>query len=202
MSDQGLPQHRGVAPDHPLNRLVLARMRPSPRLAPEERAAALAVLERQAAAHPGPPPEPLRRRLALIRGDEADRTEERPLDEPAAGTNRLALGTHPDIVDRLWAIGRSLPVDASRVCYRQPVLAHPVSGVIFGLGVGTLGYGLRLPEVPERALDLQTKTYRGLAGPKTFDWSEYGTGWFFGDWSEADVADARRAYEAFAEPWP
>ena len=66
--------------------------------------------------------------------------------------NWLSLGTHPDLVEYFWGlINVSHPECACVINERSnPLLAHPVSGVIFGLAGGTNTLAFRLPEA-ERA---------------------------------------------------
>jgi hypothetical protein len=74
------------------------------------------------------------------------------------GAELLTLGTHPDLVEHLW----SLSADASCACVigerGNPLLASPLSGVIFGLAGGTSTLALRLPE-PELRLALAVPGY-------------------------------------------
>jgi hypothetical protein len=164
---------RGVDVAHPLNAAILAAM---------------------ASPLPWPPDQASRFEWR----QEAAREEGPGEGEPPGAVSGLALGTHPDIVDRLWTIGRSLPADASWTWRRRPVLVHPMSGVVFGLGVGTLGYGLRSPSgSPDLGRAVQ-KTFVTSFGPRIFSWSTYGTGWAFGDWTDADFALARDAWRGFA----
>ena len=54
------------------------------------------------------------------------------------------LGTHPDLVERLWGeLGKALVVDCRAVFYGNPALIHPTSGVVFGFAGGTHTYGRR-----------------------------------------------------------
>lgn len=126
----------------------------------------------------------------------------KPPSEPPGSIDRMALGTHPDIVDHLWSIGRSLPRDCSWVAYRQPVLAHFVTGIIFGLGIGTLGYALRLPlhcaAQAEASGATKTRNIKGAEGPWTYSLSDYGSDWWFGIWRpEEDARWSRAAYDHF-----
>ena len=49
-----------------------------------------------------------------------------------------SLGTHPDLVERLWdELGKVLPVDCRAVFYGSPALLHPETGTVFGFAGGT-----------------------------------------------------------------
>jgi hypothetical protein len=108
------------------------------------------------------------------------------------------LGTHPDLVARLWdEITRELPVDCRLVFFGTPALVHPVSGIVFGFAGGTHSYALRLPP-REHAVAL-------LAGAKrihdysarvpSFDLSVVGDEWLFCRWFAEEPAWCRAAYE-------
>ena len=57
------------------------------------------------------------------------------------------LGTHPDLVARLWdELQSQLPVDWRTVLCGTPALTPPKTGVVFGFAGGTHAYALRLPE--------------------------------------------------------
>src|SRR5262249_18290587 len=78
----------------------------------------------------------------------------------------MTLGTHPDLVSRLWdELGKGLPADCRYVVFGAPVLLRPDSGVIFGFAGGTLTYALRLPE-PARttALGMGARTVHTYPG--------------------------------------
>ncbi len=58
----------------------------------------------------------------------------------------LQLGSHPDVVERVWGqLGAMLDPDARCVVLGCPSLADPASGVVVGLALGTT-YALRLVE--------------------------------------------------------
>src|SRR5438874_13568625 len=69
--------------------------------------------------------------------------------------NHWSLGTHPDLVEYFWGLVRESCPDCACVIDKAstPLLAHPTSGIIFGLAGGTQTLALRLPE-PERTLML------------------------------------------------
>src|SRR5688572_19880145 len=63
----------------------------------------------------------------------------------------MNLGTHPDLVLRLWQeITKDLPARCDWVVYGAPALVRPDSGIVFGYAGGTHTYALRLPPA-ERA---------------------------------------------------
>lgn len=50
----------------------------------------------------------------------------------------MALGTHPDLVARLWdELQAQLPTDCRAVVYGTPALMHPTTGIVFGFANGT-----------------------------------------------------------------
>lgn len=72
----------------------------------------------------------------------------RPAAEAAFGPpppdlDRRHLGTHPDLVERLWGdLNSALPVDARWLVFDGPALVHP-GGLILAAAMGTQ-YALRL----------------------------------------------------------
>lgn len=74
--------------------------------------------------------------------------------------NYYQLGTHPDLVEYLWKLGASAALGCACVINQRssPLLAHPVTGIIFGLAGGTSTLALRLPE-PERSASLAKPGY-------------------------------------------
>ena len=70
-----------------------------------------------------------------------------PLASPDAFVRpHETLGTHPDLVGRLWdELPAELPVDCRVVFYGMPALMHPTTGIVLGFAGGTHTYALRLP---------------------------------------------------------
>ena len=82
-------------------------------------------------------------RLARSVSAAASRTECTPADIPDP---YYTLGTHPDLVTRLWdELAHELPVDCRCVVFGTPALVRPDSGVLFGFAGGPHTYALRLP---------------------------------------------------------
>lgn len=108
------------------------------------------------------------------------------------------LGTHPDLVARLWdELTADLPVECRAVFYGVPALMHPSTGIVFGFATGTHTYALRLPEA-ERASALRAgatrlQHYPGIEQP--FDLADIGPEWVFCGWFEAETAWCRSAFE-------
>jgi hypothetical protein len=185
--------HCGIAVDHSANAAVIARMNRSPVI--EDRPRLIRKIKAMLAKRPDPA---VARALHRLQDDRPDPPQ--PPSESPGGVNRLALGTHPDIIDHLWSIGHGLPTDCSWVAFRQPVLAHSMTGIIFGLGIGTLGYALRLPPpvAAEAAAAGATRTHpcSSLDGPVTFSLDDYGPDWWFGLWRPDE--DHRWSHAAYA----
>jgi hypothetical protein len=80
----------------------------------------------------------------------------------AADVDRLALGTHPELVDHLWSLlGDASGASACVIDGRSlPLLASPERGVIFALAGGTSTLAVRLPE-PELSEALAVPGYGG-----------------------------------------
>jgi hypothetical protein len=127
-------------------------------------------------------------RLARSVSVARDRAECQPAD---VKDPYLTLGTHPDLVSRLWKdLGGSLPVDCRVIVYGMPALARPDTGVILGLAGGTLMYALRLDRAAAREaisagahLEFRYPASRVTGRPETvIDARMFGEGWIFGRW--------------------
>lgn len=97
----------------------------------------------------------------------------------------LVLGTHPDLVSRLWDdLGKALPLDCRTIFFGRPALVHPNSGVVFGFAGGTHTYALRLPEREYgEALQAGAPRIRRYPGKQpSLDLSRIGPEWLFGGW--------------------
>lgn len=110
----------------------------------------------------------------------------------------IGSGSHPEIVERLWdRIGPALPEDCRCRVGRNPALAHPRTGLILALAMGTQ-YGLRLPlGALQLALDAGAKTTTVWGIKNHFDLSAtFGADWVFGAWLKQELEWCRAAYDA------
>jgi hypothetical protein len=168
--------HVGIALEHPMNAQIIAYLTRRPSGA--ERASAIQTLERLLAKSPSPL---LAKSLQKLR----DNTPDPPLtpSQSPDGVNIMTLGARPEIVERLWKLGRALPTDCRWVAYRRAVLAHSKTGIIYGLAVGTFGIALRLPEVAAEAAKAegwtQALTYKARLAEKTISALDFGPDWWF-----------------------
>jgi hypothetical protein len=116
------------------------------------------------------------------------------------------LGTHPDLIDRLWRLDAGLPEKSRWVVYGHPALVHPVTGVVFGFAGGTLGYAMRLPELMRRAADrLGAKTIVKMPFETPLDvWDigKAGPEWRLGLWANQEAEWCRAAYDFAGLPAP
>jgi hypothetical protein len=127
---------------------------------------------------------------------------------PLASPDQLAnpyetLGTHPDLVGRLWdELPAGLPVDCRMVFYGMPVLMHPTTGIVFGFAGGTHTYALRLPE-RERSEAIRagaTRIKHYPARQPSFDLDEIGPEWVFCGWFRGEDAWCRSAFVSAGSP--
>jgi hypothetical protein len=107
------------------------------------------------------------------------------------------LGTHPDLVARLWdELGGVLPEDCRYVVYGRPALVHPGSGIIFAFAGGTHTYGLRLPEaLAEEAIRAGASRFIRYPDQTSFDVTGFGPGWILGNWLRQEPTWCRSAYD-------
>ena len=128
-----------------------------------------------------------------------------PQSNPAAIDDPYyTLGTHPEIVARLWdALGAPLPQKCKWILYGMPVLAHPRTGVVFSFGGGSLTYAIRLPPaMRETAIAAGALTrhdypaYPELGVPaSSLDLVTLGDGWIFGNWLPGEKEWCVSAFE-------
>ncbi|MGH7151240.1 MAG: hypothetical protein ACREIU_11095 [Planctomycetota bacterium] len=110
----------------------------------------------------------------------------------------VSLGSHPDVVQRLWdGLGAAFSGKSRGIVYGTPALVSPRTGVLLAVALGT-AYAIRLaPEAYAAAVlrGAETRhTYRTVG--TTLDLSEeFGPGWIFGGFAEEE----RSLVEATAE---
>lgn len=148
----------------------------------------------------------LRNPYDFITGPKAERFHEARERDLGAGRvrdtqspdsiNWLNLGTHPDLVERLWRqLTVSLPEPCQWVIHGRPALVHPHSGVVFGWAGGTHTYGLRL-SAADRAIALAAgaQTIAKYSNGDSFDVTRIGEEWVLGNWLAAEPEWCLRAY--------
>ena len=147
---------------------------------------------------------PANRKLVacLERRDTGDRARE--LNPADADDPYYRLGTHPEIVERLWdELGGDLPHQCRWILFGSPVLVHPKTGVVFGFAGGSLTYALRLPEAERTAAATagaktvhEYPAYPELNVPaSTFDLADFGPEWVFGGWLKGEDQWCRAAFD-------
>lgn len=105
------------------------------------------------------------------------------VNRPTPETDTWHLGAHPDVVERLWThLDAALAEDCRVLLNGGAALAHPDTGLILALALGTQ-YAIRLTdEGLQRALDAGYRTrheFRTVG--RTLDLAEtLGPGWVFG----------------------
>jgi hypothetical protein len=110
-----------------------------------------------------------------------------------------SLGSHPDIVERLWdQLQTVLPVDCRCIVFGAPALVHP-DGIVLAVALGT-GYALRVSkDLVDVALRRGAKTLTRYAGGTELDLPrEFGDGWIFGGWFSEELTWCRVTYEAYS----
>jgi hypothetical protein len=127
--------------------------------------------------------------------------EELPaLDSGRPRSPYLEQGCHPDVVGRLWTdLAPTLPGDCRAQAKGRPVLAHPVTDVIFALARGT-SYALWLtPDDVEPALAAGASALHTWAGGRVTDLATAaGPGWIWGCWHPAELDWVGHAYAALS----
>ncbi|HYU31800.1 MAG TPA: hypothetical protein VEW48_06530 [Thermoanaerobaculia bacterium] len=106
--------------------------------------------------------------------------------------------THPEIGERLWGtLAASLPVDCRWIVCGTPVLMHPQTGVLFGVGIG-MAYCLRLTDADmEIALKTGASTEIRWSSGSPLDLArQFGPGWVAGSWQQVELEWCRAEYEA------
>jgi hypothetical protein len=122
-----------------------------------------------------------------------------PVGQSPDEVDRLHLGTHPRIVERLWdALDAALPVSGRCVIFGGPALVQQASGVVLAVGIGTQ-YVLRLlPGDREQAIVAGAEvvhTFQTSGG--TLDLRErLGSDWVFGRFDDREATWLAATYEA------
>ena len=106
----------------------------------------------------------------------------------------MTLGTHPDLVARLWGeLGGVLPADCRVIAYGMPALVRPDSGVIIGVAGGTQMYALRLDAegfAAARSVGLAVvfryPAVRNVRPEHIVDATTFGDTWVFGRWHASE----------------
>jgi len=118
----------------------------------------------------------------------------------------LTLGTHPDLIARLWdELGGALPVDCRLIAYGMPALVRPDSGVIIGVAGGTQMYALRLDAqgfaaARSAGLDVVFRypAVRNVRSEHIVDATTFGDTWVFGRWHAEEPAWLRAGFSGSA----
>lgn len=123
-----------------------------------------------------------------------------PISAPnsAAKDPYYDLGSHPDVVTRVWdELGAALPVDCRCLLYGTPALVAPTSGVVLVAAYGTQ-YLLRLPEeaVPLAIKAGARTTTKWSSGGEMDVSKEVGPDWIFGGWIIEELHWCRTVYES------
>jgi hypothetical protein len=142
--------HRGVAIDDSRNAAIIEYFRPKP-VTVDSLARILTKTTADGKA------------MAVVRS-RAEKAMQRLMHGPASPEPPLSqsldkvadpwfgLGTHPDIISKLWKMDDALPQKCRWVFWGRPSLVHPDTGVVFAVAFGTIGIVLRLsPEAIEAA---------------------------------------------------
>ena len=134
--------HRGVNEADARNRGIIEHFRPLEITPAYVRARLAKIFARETAVQ-------IDARVAKFLADETAKPVRPtpPLGQPLGQVKDplYGLGTHPDIVEQLWRLDSGLPASCRWVVWGYPALAHPLSGVIFAVGFGTIGIAMRLP---------------------------------------------------------
>ena len=134
--------HRGVAVDDPRNAGPIDHFRPKPVTRESLRRTLTAILGDK---DPADVESRIEKTMQTIaRGPIAPNP---PVSQSleAVADPLYGLGTHPDIIMTLWHLDDSLPERCRWVFWGGPALVHPETGVVFAIGMGTIGIVVRLP---------------------------------------------------------
>jgi len=110
----------------------------------------------------------------------------------------LSLGSHPDIVERVWdSLSSALSGKSRCIVYGTPALIAPGSGVILALALGT-SYALRVtPDAYAEALRRGAETSHAYRTDGVMlDLAKvFGPGWIFGSWRNEEPQECAAAAE-------
>ena len=113
----------------------------------------------------------------------------------------MSLGSHPDIVERIWkGINAELDENCRLIMCGTPALIQPATGIILAFALGTQ-YCLHLP-IPliQTALAAGAPTTTKWSGGRVTDATrEFGEGWIFGKWLKDEIDWCREAYQVFGQ---
>ena len=110
------------------------------------------------------------------------------------------LGTHPDIIEIMWDLDDTLPKRCRWVFWGRPALVHPDTGVVFAVGIGTIGHVIRLPPQVLEAADPRHARIVVSGNPgQTFDVGPAGPEWRFVSPRPPEAAWCRAAYDFAGE---
>lgn len=110
----------------------------------------------------------------------------------------LELGSHPDVVERVWdELGMVLGQDSRQIVCGRPALVDPETGAVLAIAWGTR-YVLRLPEeTAGKARDRGFKTVHTWSdGTMTDIENDLGPGWVFGQWSTEEAIFLRESHNS------
>ena len=107
------------------------------------------------------------------------------------------LGTHPDLVARLWdEIATQLPADCRFIVFGTPALVRPDTKIVFGFAGGTHTYALRLPEdIRKEALLAGAERVKKYPLQPSLDLDVIGPEWVFCGWFKGEERWCLSAYE-------
>ena len=110
------------------------------------------------------------------------------------------LGTRPDIIEIMWNLDDTLPQQCRWVFWGRPALVHPDTGVVFAIGIGTIGHVIRLPpQVLEAAEPRHARTVVSGNPGQTFNIGPAGPEWRFVSPRPPEAAWCRAAYDFAGE---
>ena len=114
----------------------------------------------------------------------------------SVGQPYLRLGTHPNVVTRLWNnFAAALPTHCNWVVYGNPALVNPESAVVFAFGAGTV-YAFRLPsDARSEAVELGLSTAQTFSNGTTVNLADIGDEWLFGHGLSEEKRWCVRAFE-------